>query len=110
MQNRKDLVVEFVLEYLKDRTELTELESDILSAVVKYNEIPFDRKGTEQKIKMNNDKYKDIFVAISVLPGIIKIPFCEVSNEDLLDNLRLQIEAMCFKEYMALADTMDTVK
>lgn len=99
MSNKKDLVVEFVLEYLKNKDDLTELESDILSTIKKYNETPFDRKGAEQKIIENNAKYKDIFVAISVMPGISVLPFHAVSDEDVLNNLKLQIEAMCFKEY-----------
>lgn len=103
MTNKKDLVMEFVLEYLKDKSEMTELESDILSTIKKYNETPFDRKGAEQKIVENNAKYKDIFVAISAMPGISVIPFGEVLDTDVLNNLKLQIEAMCFKEYMGIS-------
>ncbi len=34
-----------------------------------------------------------------MVPGINVIPFSEVSDEGVRDNLKMQIEAMCFKEY-----------
>lgn len=95
----KDVVVEIVIEYLKKKGDLTDLESDIISTITKYNEHPFDRKGAEQKVTENNAKYQDIFVAITAMPGIIVIPFSQVSDEDVRHNLKLQIEAMCFKVY-----------
>ena len=44
-------------------------------------------------------KYSDISTAIKMVPGIYEIPFSEVSDEGVRDNLKMQIEAMCFKEY-----------
>lgn len=56
-------------------------------------------KGAEQKVIENNLKYPDISTAIKMVPGINVIPFSEVSDEGVRDNLKMQIEAMCFKEY-----------
>lgn len=75
------------------------MEKDIISTITKYNEQPFDRKGAEQKVIENNLKYPDISTAIKMVPGINVIPFSEVSDEGVRDNLKMQIEAMCFKEY-----------
>lgn len=94
-----DVVVQTVLEYLKQKYNLSDLEEDIISTITKYNEQPFDRKGAEQKIIENNMKYQEIFVAITAMPGISVIPFSEVSDEEVQENLKMQIEAMCFKEY-----------
>lgn len=44
-------------------------------------------------------KYQDIFVTITAMPGISVIPFSEVSDEGVQENLKMQIEAMCFNEY-----------
>lgn len=63
------------------------------------NEQPFDRKGAEQKVTENNLKYLNIKAAIKLVPGISVIPFSKVSDEGVQDNLKMQIEAMCFKEY-----------
>lgn len=95
----KDVVIQTVLEYLNQKNDLSDLEKDIISTITKYNEQPFDRKGAEQKVIENNLKYPDISTAIKMVPGINVIPFSEVSDEGVRDNLKMQIEAMCFKEY-----------
>lgn len=94
-----DILIQFVLEYLNQKYELSELEKDILSTVAKYNEIPFDRNGAENKVIENNVKYRDIEAAVKMVSGIEVIPFAEVSDEDVRVNLKMQIEAMCLKEY-----------
>lgn len=94
-----NVVIQIVLEYLNQKYVLSELEKDILSTITKYNEIPFDRNGAENKVIENNMKYKDIETAIEMVPGISVIPFTEVSDEGIRDNLKMQIEAMCLKEY-----------
>ena len=95
----RDVVVQAVLEYLQQKYDLSDLEKDIMSTLFKYNEQPFDRKGAGQKVVENNRKYPDISTAIKMVPGINVIPFSEVSDEGVRDNLKMQIEAMCFKEY-----------
>ena len=95
----RDILIQFVLEYLNQKYELSELEKDILSTVAKYNEIPFDRNGAENKVIENNVKYRDIEAAVKMVSGIEVIPFAEVSDEDVRVNLKMQIEAMCLKEY-----------
>lgn len=95
----RDVVIQTVLEYLNQKNDLSDLEKDIISTITKYNEQPFDRKGAEQKVIENNLKYPDISTAIKMVPGIRVIPFTEVSDEGVRDNLKMQIEAMCFKEY-----------
>ena len=95
----RDVVIQTVLEYLNQKNDLSDLEKDIISTITKYNEQPFDRKGAEQKVIENNLKYPDISTAIKMVPGISVIPFTEVSDEGVRDNLKMQIEAMCIKEY-----------
>ena len=92
-------MIQTVLEYLNQKNDLSDLEKDIISTITKYNEQPFDRKDAEQKVIENNLKYPDISTAIKMVPGISIIPFSEVSDEGVRDNLKMQIEAMCFKEY-----------
>ena len=99
-----DLVVQIVLEYLKQKYDLSDLEKDIISTITKYNEQPFDRKGAEQKVIENNLKYPDISTAIKMVLGIRVIPFADVPDEGVRDNLKMQIEAMCFKEYNLIKD------
>lgn len=95
----RDVVIQTGLEYLNQKNDLSDLEKEIISTITKYNEQPFDRKDAEQKVVENNLKYPDISTAIKMVPGISVIPFTEVSDEGVRDNLKMQIEAMCFKEY-----------
>ncbi len=53
----RDVVVQAVFEHLQQKYDLSDLEKDIMSTLSKYNEQPFDRKGTEQKVVENNRKY-----------------------------------------------------
>ena len=97
--NNKELITNYVLEYLKQKNDLSDLEKDIISTIITYNEQPFDRKGAEQKVVENNLKYPDISAAIKLVPGTNIIPFNVVSDECVRSNMKMQIEAMCFKEY-----------
>ena len=94
-----DVGIQVVLEFLKQKDELSELEKDILSTIMKYIEIPFDSDGAKRKIIENNAKYKDIVIVIKMVPGVREIPFNKVSDEGIRDNLKMQIEAMCAKAY-----------
>ena len=58
-----------------------------------------ENNTTDNKVIENNMKYKDIETAIKMVPGISVIPFTEVSDEGIRDNLKMQIEAICLKEY-----------
>lgn len=100
---QKSKLIETVLEYLKHQKVLSDLEKDILSTVNTYNEIPFDRKGAEQKITENNNHHPDIFLLIRLTPGIVNKPFSQVSDDEVKDNLYMQIETMCIKEQALIA-------
>ena len=46
----KDRWGEGLLEYLKEKEKISELEKDILSTIQTYKKIPFDRAEAERKI------------------------------------------------------------
>lgn len=87
-----DVVVQTVLEYLQQKYDLSDLEKDIMSTISKYNEQPFDRKGTEQKVVENNPEYPDIFYKITAKPEVYAASFSELSDDIVNGNLMLQIE------------------
>ena len=95
MNNMK---IKTLIEYLKQKQFITDLEKDILDSWNELQKQPFDRQGIEKKIMENNEKYREIFVVISTTPGIIKKPFVQVTNEDVRKNLIMQIEFLCAKE------------
>ena len=90
--------LEIILNYLKQKGILSDLEKDMLSTIDKYIERPFDRKGAEHKIVENNSRYPDIFLSISALPGIENKPFDKLTDQEVQHDLFLQIQAMWAKE------------
>ena len=96
--NVNNSLIEIIIEYWNRKQVLSEFEKAILSTINTYNGKPFDRKGAEQKFIENNTNYPDIFVTISAAPGIEVKPFSQVSDIAVMNNLYMQIEAMCLKE------------
>ncbi len=99
MQLDTSVMLDVVLEYLKQKDILTDLEKDIISTIKKCNEVSFDRKGAEQKIDENNLKYMDIVGVVQSTLGGYMVPFVQLSDMDIKNNLWAQIEALCMKEY-----------
>lgn len=90
--------LELILNYLKQKGILSDLDKDMLSTIDKFTERTFDRKGSEQKIIENNSRYPDIFLSISAMPGIERRPFDNLTDSEVQNNLFLQIQAMWIKE------------
>ena len=82
----------------KHKDVLSDLEKDILSTINIYTANPFNRKEAERKISENNLRHPDIFIAISVQPGIENKPFDELTDMEIHQNLYLQIQAMRIKD------------
>ena len=95
-------VIEIVIEYLKLKNELSDLESDILSTFNTFVGVPFDRKKAEEKIFENNLKHVDILTSISNRPGIVHRAFSDSSDEEVKNNLRMQLECLCEKEIIVM--------
>jgi patatin-like phospholipase/acyl hydrolase len=102
MDINRDAAINTVLLYLQQKTNLSDLEKDILSTAYKYNEQPFDRNGAEMKVKENNAKHMDIFAAISSARGIYTKSFEKCSDEEVKNNLYMQLRELCLKEQMVL--------
>lgn len=55
-----DQQVDILLEYLKQKQFITDLEKDILDTWYELKKVPFDRKSAEKKIIENNSRHSDI--------------------------------------------------
>ena len=93
-----NMEIKALIEYMKQKQFITELEKDILDSWYELKKQPFDRQEIEKKIRENNAKYPEILVAISATPGIVRKPFEQVTNEEVRNNLIMQIEFLCAKE------------
>ena len=61
----------FLIEYLRQKQHLTDLEKDILDTWNELQKNPFDRSAAQKQVIQNNAKHPEIFVAIAALPTTV---------------------------------------
>ena len=59
---------------------------------------PFDTDTAHRQIVSNNANHPDLIAAISTMPDVIQKPFDAVTQEDMIFNLRRQLEGLAAKE------------
>lgn len=88
----------FLIEYLKQKQYLTDLEKDILDTWNELQKNPFDRSAAQKQVIQNNAKHPEIFVAIAALPATETRPFKQATDSDIRYNLEKQLAALAAKE------------
>ena len=86
--------LELIVEYLKQKNQLSPLESDFIETWNTLVSQPFDADAAKQKIISNDVKYPEIRAVITAMPTTIVKPMSEVTEDDLKYNLWNQIEQM----------------
>ena len=89
--------LESIVEYLKQKDQLTPLESDFIETWNALIFQPFDADAARQKITSNNLKYPDIYTAIMAMPAYAKRPITELTEDDLKYSLYNQLVQMALK-------------
>lgn len=95
-------VVSFLIEFLKSKSIITDLEKDLLDTFNEYVKKPFDKNSAERKIVENNAKYPEIFCAISTKSTTVVKSFSKATEDDIKYNLSQQIELLSTKELEVL--------
>lgn len=88
----------FLIEYLRQKQYLTDLEKDILDTWNELQKNPFDRSAAQKQVIQNNAKHPEIFVAIAALPATETRPFEQATDSDIRYNLEKQLVALAAKE------------
>lgn len=88
----------FLIEYLRQKQYLTDLEKDILDTWNELQKNPFDRSAAQKQVIQNNAKHPEIFVAIAALPATETRPFEQATDSDIRYNLENQLAALAAKE------------
>lgn len=88
----------FLIEYLKQKQYLTDLEKDILDTWNELQKNPCDRSAAQKQVVQNNAKHPEIFVAIAALPATETRPFEQATDSDIRYNLEKQLAALAAKE------------
>ena len=89
--DESDVVLNSVLEELKNKKLITELEKDIISAIKVYIKKPFNRRDVELKILEIESKYNYLINFANLVQNPVKCPIDSLNDSELRNNLYSRI-------------------
>ena len=89
--DERDIVLNSVLEELKNKKLITELEEDIISAIKVYIKKPFNRRDVELKILEIESKYNYLINFANLVQNPVKCPIDLLNDSELRNNLYSRI-------------------
>ena len=89
--DERDIVLNSVLEELKNKKLITELEEDIISAIKVYIKKPFNRRDVELKILEIESKYNYLINFANLVQNPVKWPIDSLNDSELRNNLYSRI-------------------
>ena len=89
--DERDIVLNSVLEELKNKKLITELEKDIISAIKMYIKKPFNRRDVELKILEIESKYNYLINFANLVQNPVKCPIDSLNDSELRNNLYSRI-------------------
>lgn len=89
--DERDIVLNSVLEELKNKKLITELEEDIISAIKVYIKKPFNRRDVELKILEIESKYNYLINFANLVQNPVKCPIDSLNDSELRNNLYSRI-------------------
>ena len=90
-----------LIEQLKVKSVLTDLESDILETSKELSKKPFDRPSASLRMGLNYGKYPEIFIEAGMASGGSAQPNYTLSDDEIRDNLQWQLLKLAQKELEA---------
>ena len=92
--DESDVVLNSVLEELKNKKQITELEEDIISAIKVFLEQPIDRNNVKTKINEIDLKYNTYPDLVMVMPKDSLCSLDELNDVEMRNNLYLRINVL----------------
>ena len=89
--DERDIVLNSVLEELKNKKLITELEEDIISAIKVYIKKHFNRRDVELKILEIESKYNYLINFANLVQNPVKCPIDSLNDSELRNNLYSRI-------------------
>ena len=89
--DERDIVLNSVLEELKNKKLITELEKDIVDAIKVYIKKPFNRRDVELKILEIESKYNYLINFANLVQNPVKCPIDSLNDSELRNNLYFRI-------------------
>lgn len=92
--DKLDVVLNSVLEELKDEKQITDLEKDIISAIKVFLEQPIDRNSVKAKIDEIDLKYNTYSNLLMIMPKDSLCTLDELNDAEMRNNLYLRINVL----------------
>lgn len=92
--DKLDVVLNSVLEELKDEEQITDLEKDIISAIKVFLEQPIDRNSVKAKIDEIDLKYNTYSNLLMIMPKDSLCSLDELNDVEMRNNLYLRINEL----------------
>lgn len=92
--DKSDVVLNSVLEELKNKKKITELEEDIIDAIKVFLERPIDRNSVKTKINEIDLKYNTYSDLLMVMPQDSLCTLDELNDVEIRNNLYLRINVL----------------
>lgn len=99
-----DHQISTLINALRYTNQITPLQKDILDTWDELQKKPFDTDSARRQIASNNFSHPDIFMAISVMPGIVQKTAADLTQNDMIFTLRRQLDGLAAKELEAQAN------
>ena len=90
----RDIALNSVLEELKNKKQITELEEDIISAIKVFLEQPIDRNSVKAKIDEIDLKYNTYSNLLMIMPKDSLCTLDELNDAEMRNNLYLRINVL----------------
>lgn len=88
-----------IIELLKQRTNPSDLEKDILDTLKETDKRVLDSLQAQARIVNNYGKYPDLYAKINFLPATVQKPAGQIQEIDLRYILNMQFEFLLEKEW-----------
>ena len=101
-------VVSVLIEWLKDKKQLSQLESDFVETFKELTKDPFERPSAELRIGLNYGRYLDVFAEAGIVSGGTAQPDYTLSDEEIRSNFQWQLLKLAEKEQTVLNNVQQT--
>lgn len=92
--NQKHIVIETI----KQLTNPSELEKDILDIIEELSKQSFDWNSVQTRIAYNYGKYNDLYIKVTALPTTVQKSASQIKEIDLRYILQMQLDFLIEKE------------
>ena len=95
-------IVSVLIEWLKDKKQLSQMESDLVETFKELTKDPFERPSAALRMGLNYGRYLDVFAEAGIVSGGTAQPDYTLSDEEIRSNLQWQLLKLAEKEQTVL--------